>query len=242
MSHLRMLIEFLKLSSEEGADGEFFYEEEEQERPLLEEPLKFLAGLFGKKVAKKKPDAPKPVASEPPVVKGDKPVSNKPSAVDLLPPMVKKVVPKEKWISSGCVVFDSIKDMSRVYVIQQKNWNTWAFPKGRVDSGESVKKAAVREVAEETGLQVSLLPSGYLGKGIGSYSITHFFAAVKTGGSPGQHDQEVSKVKLVTFTEAFKLFKKSGGKAGKRDLMMLRKAWEYANKYRKGKVPEWPGK
>jgi 8-oxo-dGTP pyrophosphatase MutT (NUDIX family) len=142
---------------------------------------------------------------------------------------------REKWISSGCVVFDDMK-MQKVYVIQQKNWNTWAFPKGRVDKGESIKKTAVREVAEETGLHVTLLPGGYLGKGLGSYSITHFFAAVKTGGTAGQHDQEVSKVKLVSFTEAFKLFRRSGGKAGKRDMMILRRAWEYSNKYRKGKV------
>lgn len=149
---------------------------------------------------------------------------------------------QEKWTSAGCVVFPSTSDMGKVYVIQQKNWNTWTFPKGRVDPGESLKKTAVREVKEETGLTVALLPSGFLAKEEGGYSFTHFYAAVKTGGSAGKHDDEVSQVKLVPFHKAYKLFQSSGGKAGRRDMKVLRKAWEYANKYKKGRVPEWNGK
>lgn len=245
MSDLRMLIEFLRLSSEDDSEAfEYVEEQEEFEQELTEAPIGFLKKVFGKRKDKGK-DTPKPP---------DKPVTKVPAEVaqnKVQPGLAtdkqtasqqkKTYKPAEKWISAGCVVFDSVKSMGKVYVIQQKNWNTWAFPKGRVDKGESIKKAAVREVGEETGLKVTLLPSGYLGKGVGGFSITHFFAAVRTGGSPGQHDQEVSRVKLVSFTEAYKLFKRSGGKAGRRDMMMLRRAWEYANKYRKGKVPEWPG-
>jgi 8-oxo-dGTP pyrophosphatase MutT (NUDIX family) len=241
-TEFKMLVEFLKLSSEDDGSGEFVYTEEREE--ITEEPLKFLGKLFKKRVTKQAPTVmrapnlvgdPKSVAPQPAVKKSTPSYSQDPTKL-------KKNKPKEKWISAGCVVFDSIKDMSKVYVIKQKNWGTYAFPKGRVDDGESVKRAAVREVAEETGLKVSMLPSGYLGKGVGGFSITHFFAAVRTGGSPGQHDHEVEQVKLVSFTQAYKLFRRSGGAAGKRDLMILRKAWEYANKYRKGKVPEWPGK
>lgn len=141
--------------------------------------------------------------------------------------------PQPAWTSAGCVVFDSLDDLSHIYVIQQKNWNTWSFPKGRVDAGESLKTTAVREVEEETGLQVRLLPGGYLGKGVGSMSVTHFFTAVRVGGTPGRNDHEVARVKLVTFTEAYKLFKRSGGAAGKRDMDMLRKAWEFTNEVRR---------
>jgi ADP-ribose pyrophosphatase YjhB (NUDIX family) len=235
-----MLVEFLKLSSEDDGSGEFVYTEEREE--IVEEPLKFLGRLFKKKKTKQSPT----ILRAPSLVDDPKKILPQPAQAKKTPSYgqdpTKKNKPQEKWISSGCVVFDSIKDMDKVYVIKQKNWGTYAFPKGRVDAGESIKKAAIREVGEETGLKVALLPSGYLGKGVGGFSITHFYAAVRTGGSPGQHDHEVEKVKLVSFTEAFKLFRRSGGKAGKRDLMMLRKAWEYANKYRKGKVAEWPGK
>jgi len=239
-AEFRMLLEFLKLSSDDDGSDEFAFMEEEQD--LTEDPLKFLGKLFKKKVTTQT----EPVAKASPIVSDPKkilPQAPQPKATpSYAQDPTKPVKPREKWVSSGCVVFDSVKDMSRVYVIKQKNWNTYAFPKGRVDEGESVKRAAVREVAEETGLKVTLLPSGYLGKGVGGFSITHFFAAIKTGGSAGQHDNEVEHVRLVTFTEAYKLFRKSGGTAGKRDMMILRKAWEYANKYRKGKVPEWPGK
>lgn len=147
----------------------------------------------------------------------------------------KKPKPFKKWTSAGGVVFDSLKDMAKVWIIKpSNNYGPWGFPKGRVDEGESMKKTAVREVGEETGLTAQILPGGYLGKGVGGFSIAHFWAMLRTGGSPGQHDTEVEKVQLVSFTEAFKRFKRGGNN---RDIGILRKAWEYTNKLRKGKVP-----
>lgn len=222
MSKLRMLTEFLKLDVEEL-----------KQEPLEEKKLKrFVDKVFRKPKKYSVAKAPK-----------DEPLEGHPSDAYGTPQKTPQQKQKrEKWTSAGCVVFDSTKDMSKVYVIQQKNWNTWSFPKGRVDPGETLKKTAVREVKEETGLNVSLLPSGFLAKAEGGYSITHFYAAVKTGGTAGKSDDEVSQVKLVPFHEAYKLFQRSGGKAGRRDMMVLRKAWEYANKYKKGKVPDWNGK
>ena len=235
-TELRMLIEFLRL----GAEDDYEPRDLDESEDICEASSMYLSKVgrlfgFGKKKKSKEPGFEKPKDGKPSDMLKYAGGKNKDKGSEIENP-TKPAKPREKWVSAGCVVFDSLKDMSKVYVIQQKNWNTWAFPKGRVDEGESIKKTAVREVAEETGLHVTLLPSGYLGKGVGSYSITHFFAAVRSGGSPGQHDHEVSKVKLVSFTEAFKLFRKSGGKAGKRDLMILRRAWEYSNKHRKGKV------
>ncbi len=37
-------------------------------------------------------------------------------------------------------------------VIVSQNGNSWSLPKGHVDPGESLKSAAIREIAEETGL------------------------------------------------------------------------------------------
>jgi 8-oxo-dGTP pyrophosphatase MutT (NUDIX family) len=145
-----------------------------------------------------------------------------------------KAKPRKKWVSAGGVVFDSLKTMNKVWIIKpSNNYGPWAFPKGKVDEGESMKKTAVREVMEETGIMAQILPGGYLGKGVGSFSITHFWAMIQTGGSAGQHDKEVEKVQLVSFTDAFKKFKRAGNK---RDIGILRKAWEYTNKLRKGKV------
>jgi 8-oxo-dGTP pyrophosphatase MutT (NUDIX family) len=145
----------------------------------------------------------------------------------------------EKWTSAGCVILPSLHpdDLNYVYVIKpSNNYGPWAFPKGRVDPGENFRETARREVGEETGLAVSLLPGGYLGKGVGRYSTTHYFMAVQVGGSPGQHDQEVEKVRLVAFEDAFKLFAKDGNK---RDIEILKKAWKYTEKFRQrtGKRP-----
>ncbi len=46
-----------------------------------------------------------------------------------------------------------------VVLVHRPKYDDWSFPKGKVDPGEHVTAAAVREVAEETGLQVRLGPS-----------------------------------------------------------------------------------
>jgi len=57
-----------------------------------------------------------------------------------------------------------ISDGEKVVLIQRKNdpfQDAWALPGGFVDYGETVEQAAVREVKEETGLDVEL--EGLLG-------------------------------------------------------------------------------
>lgn len=50
-----------------------------------------------------------------------------------------------------------VRDESgRVLLIQRSDNGLWALPGGAQDIGESVSQAAVREVAEETGIQVTL--------------------------------------------------------------------------------------
>jgi len=47
-------------------------------------------------------------------------------------------------------------------VVHRPKYDDWTLPKGKLDDGESAEEAAVREVEEETGLEVTLgdeLPS-----------------------------------------------------------------------------------
>ena len=55
-------------------------------------------------------------------------------------------------LAAGAVVFRR----GRVLLIHRPRYDDWSFPKGKLDRGEHVTAAAVREVAEETGLHVRL--------------------------------------------------------------------------------------
>jgi 8-oxo-dGTP pyrophosphatase MutT (NUDIX family) len=54
-------------------------------------------------------------------------------------------------------VFVSVRDeQCRVLLVRRRDSGSWELPGGRVDVGESAVGTAVREVAEETGLQVRI--------------------------------------------------------------------------------------
>lgn len=46
----------------------------------------------------------------------------------------------------------------QVLLVHRPRYDDWSFPKGKLDRGENVTAAAVREVAEETGLDIRLGP------------------------------------------------------------------------------------
>jgi len=57
--------------------------------------------------------------------------------------------------SAGVVTF---RPGRQVLLVHRPKYNDWSFPKGKLDRGEHATAAAVREVAEETGLRVRLGP------------------------------------------------------------------------------------
>ena len=62
--------------------------------------------------------------------------------------------PKRKLrpeISAGCLVIKRTPQ-GILYLLIKDSYDKWTFPKGHVELGESVKQAALRETAEETGL------------------------------------------------------------------------------------------
>lgn len=112
----------------------------------------------------------------------------------------------------------------------KSSWSGNSFPKGRVDEGETMKQAAIREVWEETGIKAKILPgNAYVGKGEGSFSITHFFLMVKVGGRP-QRTDETDRVELVTWDEAVRYFKKAGNR---RDPKIVKLAQHAVDRYQR---------
>jgi len=56
---------------------------------------------------------------------------------------------------AGCVIL-SENNPDKVLLINRKKQGDWSFPKGHVEKGESYEECAIREVKEETGLNVTL--------------------------------------------------------------------------------------
>ena len=63
--------------------------------------------------------------------------------------------PRPDVLAAGVVVW---RHKQEVLLVHRPTYDDWSFPKGKLDPGERLPAAAVREVAEETGLHVRLGP------------------------------------------------------------------------------------
>ena len=88
---------------------------------------------------------------------------------------------------------------------------TWTLPKGTPSRGETTEETALREVREETGLQVRItapLPSieyTFIQDGTRIRKTVHYFLMEPTGGDLALHDREFEEVRWVRFSEAASL-------------------------------------
>lgn len=85
---------------------------------------------------------------------------------------------------------------------------TWTLPKGTPDPGETLEETALREVAEETGLEVRIvepLPSieyTFYQDGARIHKTVHYYLMAPVGGALSRHDHEFERVRWVPFDEA----------------------------------------
>ncbi len=59
-------------------------------------------------------------------------------------------------LAAGAVLWRPAGAGGQIALVHRPKYDDWSFPKGKLDPGEHVLLAAVREVAEETGLRVTL--------------------------------------------------------------------------------------
>ncbi len=59
---------------------------------------------------------------------------------------------REAVLAAGGVVVRETPGGPEVLVVHRPRYDDWSLPKGKLDRGESFEQAALREVAEETGL------------------------------------------------------------------------------------------
>jgi 8-oxo-dGTP diphosphatase len=112
--------------------------------------------------------------------------------------------------AAGAVCWREVRKDLLVAIIYRGRYKDWSFPKGKVDPGETLAEAAVREVKEETGLKVKLgVPLSTVSYPIdkGKTKVVHYWAtkvsdkAVAT--SKFKPDEEVSEVVWVKADQAF---------------------------------------
>lgn len=88
--------------------------------------------------------------------------------------------------AAGAVVWRLIEDKLRILLIHRTKYRDVTFPKGKVDPGEMLAQTAVREVREETGIQVNLgVPVGvsrYFMRP-GRQKVVHYWASEATAGA-----------------------------------------------------------
>ena len=64
--------------------------------------------------------------------------------------------PDADVIAAGVVAWRPADTGAEVAVVHRPRYDDWSLPKGKLDPGETIPEAAVRETAEETGYQVRL--------------------------------------------------------------------------------------
>lgn len=113
---------------------------------------------------------------------------------------------KEK--SCGGVILKKVDDKYLVLLIKH-NVGHWSFPKGHVENNETEEETAKREIMEETGLLVSLVP-GF--RKVVTYSPKDgvlkdvvFFLALSNSDVVSLQEEEVSDYNWCSFSEAYDL-------------------------------------
>jgi ADP-ribose pyrophosphatase YjhB (NUDIX family) len=112
--------------------------------------------------------------------------------------------------SAGGLVVDAPHRDARAALIgrlDRRGRLRWSLPKGHVEAGETTEAAAVREVAEETGIHGRVLaPLGtidfwFVADGRRIHKTVHHFLMLMQGGELSDEDVEVEQVEWVPLTQ-----------------------------------------
>ena len=116
----------------------------------------------------------------------------------------------ETPVSAGGVVYQRNDGRLETVLCGRSQPVRWSLAKGTPDAGETLEQTALREVREETGLEVEI--DGSLGsieywfsdrgKDVRYHKTVHFYLMVAVGGSTEQHDPEFDIVQWFNTEEA----------------------------------------
>ncbi len=116
--------------------------------------------------------------------------------------------------SAGGVVIRHASGRAEIVVGSRRRdragW-TWTLPKGTPKPGESREQTALREVSEETGLEVRIaapldsIEYWFVQGGRRIHKTVHYFLMDPIGGDLDRHDHEFADVRWMPFGDALRL-------------------------------------
>ncbi len=112
--------------------------------------------------------------------------------------------------SCGALVYRKKQEKYELLLIKHRCGGHWSFPKGHVESGENEFQTALREIKEETGLDVDLhdgfrqsveyFPKPHIKK-----QVVYFLASPKADDTVTKQDEEISEYRWCLLDEADRL-------------------------------------
>ena len=116
-------------------------------------------------------------------------------------------------ISAGGVVYRRLHDEVEICLAARRTRRgdlAWGLPKGLIERDEAPEEAALREVAEETGLQAEIekdlgtVRYFYVWEGVRVRKQVRFYLMRATGGDVSNHDDEMEDVRWFPARRAVK--------------------------------------
>lgn len=116
----------------------------------------------------------------------------------------------EDAVSAGGIVYRRAEGGIEVVLCGRMPQGIWGLPKGTPIPGETLEQTALREVREETGVEVAI--TGFAGvisytfieRGVRYRKRVAYYTMVAIGGDPSLHDHEYDYVRWFALDEALR--------------------------------------
>ncbi|HEY5475653.1 MAG TPA: NUDIX hydrolase [Tepidiformaceae bacterium] len=112
-------------------------------------------------------------------------------------------------VSAGGVVWRRGEgDLIQIVLCGRRSEALWGLPKGTPEPGETIEQTALREVREETGLEVQMgervgtIEYWFTAGGVRYHKLVHHWLMEPIGGDVSGHDHEFDDVEWIEIGEA----------------------------------------